>query len=119
MVELSVGLLNALKNYYRHRDLQEQVKWDKPADLLAIDDIATKDGWHWESCAGTFWFKMLIGVRVQCTMVSKNKKGKPMQIETKWLNADDMQRSELFTALESAMTKHDRDHPEQPPYFSK
>lgn len=49
--------LNAIKTYYynRSRAMQGSIKWDKDADLIAIENTLSDD-WHFLAASGTFWF---------------------------------------------------------------
>ena len=35
---------------------KEMPKWDKEGDLHKINELANKEGWHFQACAGTMWF---------------------------------------------------------------
>lgn len=52
------SVIAAMARYYSHRDAAHSgVKWDKDADLAAINRAGIEAGaTRFEACAGTFWF---------------------------------------------------------------
>lgn len=44
----------AIQNYYYNRSRAAMVKWDKQADLEAIDDTCIN--YSFQASTGTFWF---------------------------------------------------------------
>jgi len=119
MTDKRIGreLLKAVKNYYKHRDMQGTVPWNKAADLKAIGDEATKEGWSFEGCAGTFWFKRLVGAETLCIRLDKNDKKRLIRGQVSKLRAEDASRSEALSGLFGAMKEHDEKHPEQKRYL--
>ena len=50
------ALRSAIQTYYFNRSRAATHKWNKQADLEAIDHLAQKMGFHFEAAAGTMWF---------------------------------------------------------------
>ena len=58
MKTITNAMRSAIQTYYFHRlrAVAGTHKWDKQADLEAIDHLAQKMGFHFDAAAGTMWF---------------------------------------------------------------
>jgi len=70
-VTISKKLREAMKQYFRNRKNQKEVKWDKQADLQGITDALPKNCTNAQYTAGTFWLTWK-SPRIQTTHSEKN-----------------------------------------------